>query len=199
MSRHSSYMRGAAVRSPTRPGSLPWLVALSLAGFALADALAIYQVLPGFCGALTLGSLASLTAASMTATGSSGLIGGWVIMLLAMMPPLVAAPMDHVLASSLPRRRMRAAGLLLLGYGSVWLVAGLLLIPLSVAAMLALQRAAFPLAFLIAITWSCSPWAKNYTVNISLIRDGIAKSLIEQVPPYRPLYRQIGALPLDRP
>jgi len=39
---------------------------------------------------------------------------------------------------------------------------------------------------------------KNNTVISSLSRDGIEKFLIEQVGPYRLLYRQIGALPLDR-
>ena len=39
---------------------------------------------------------------------------------------------------------------------------------------------------------------KKYTVSSSLSRDGIMKFLMEQVPPYRPLYPQIGALLLNR-
>jgi len=39
---------------------------------------------------------------------------------------------------------------------------------------------------------------KNNTVISSLSRDGIEKFPIEQVRPYRMLYRQVKALPLNR-
>jgi len=40
--------------------------------------------------------------------------------------------------------------------------------------------------------------SEKNTVSSSLGHDGIPNFLIEQDSPYRPLYRQIGALPLDR-
>ena len=60
-------------------------------------------------------------------------------MLLAMMPPLVAPPLLHVWHRSLPRRRLRAVALFVLGYACVWLTAGALL----AVASLALGAAAF--------------------------------------------------------
>ncbi|MDB5584773.1 MAG: rane protein [Bradyrhizobium sp.] len=153
-------MRGPVVPPVLRHGSLPWLLAVSFAGFLFADILAFYRVLPGFCGALTLGTVATLTEASLHANGATDLLSGWAIMLLAMMPPLVSAPVNHVLASSLPRRRLRSVSVMLVGYGALWLMAGLVFVPLAVATMLALHAAAFPVALFLAVVWSCSPLAQ---------------------------------------
>ena len=153
-------MRGAVVLSLLRQGSLPWLLGVALGGLLLADMLAVYRVLPGVCGALTLGTVTALTGVSLQMTGAAGVIAGWAIMLLAMMPPLVAAPVNHVWEASLPRRRLRAAMMVLVGYAAVWLAAGLVLIPAAIAAMLVLRSAAFPVAFAFALIWSCSPLAQ---------------------------------------
>lgn len=153
-------MRAAPVLSLLRHGSLPWLLGVAVAGLAFADLLAVYQVLPGFCGALTLGTVAALTEASLRVTGLAGVGASWAIMLLGMMPPLVSAPVNHVLESSLPRRRVRAAALLLTAYGAVWLAAGLVLVPLAIAVMLVLHGAAFAITLAVAFVWSCSPLAQ---------------------------------------
>lgn len=153
-------MRFAPVLSLLRHGSLPWLLGVAVVGLTFADLLAVYRVLPGFCGALTLGTVVALTEASLRATGLAGVGVSWAIMLVGMMPPLVSAPVNHVLESSLPRRRMRAAALLLAAYGAIWLAAGLVLLPLAIAVMLVLHGAASAITLAVALVWSCSPLAQ---------------------------------------
>lgn len=86
---------------------------------------------------------------------------GWVVMVFAMMPPLVSPPLNHVTASSLKCRRRRAGAIFLTGYGAIWLAAGLAIVPLALAARLALGGLAFPVTLLAAIIWSCSPLAQH--------------------------------------
>jgi predicted metal-binding membrane protein len=54
----------------------------------------------------------------------SALLGGWLLMLVAMMLPTLAAPLLHVHQRSFRQRRPRALTLFALGYFGVWLLAG---------------------------------------------------------------------------
>jgi predicted metal-binding membrane protein len=81
-------------------------------------------------------------------------------MLGAMMPPLLAPQLRHVVARSLTRRRIRAALLFLLGYLLMWLMAGAVLtlgslLLGSVAIAAAVPRLAA--AALIAVFWQATP------------------------------------------
>src|SRR5256885_10755479 len=52
-------------------------------------------------------------------------------MVLAMMPLLALRQVRHAMRSSVARRRLLAAGLLLAGYALVWMAAGLVMVPLA--------------------------------------------------------------------
>jgi len=95
----------------------------------------------------------------------SKLAGDRALMIVAMMSPLVIAPLGHVRDRSFARRRARAAFLFLAGYAAVWMAAGLALQAIALAA-----RAAAPaplclaLAAMAAIVWQVSP-AKQWCLN----------------------------------
>nr|WP_157784769.1 DUF2182 domain-containing protein [Sinorhizobium fredii] len=84
----------------------------------------------------------------------------WVAMLVAMMAPLLSAPLRHVSRQRLSHRRWRAIGLFLLGYTAVWLAAGVVLIPIAMT----IQAAAYDFAFVpailgcvVALIWQVTP------------------------------------------
>ena len=105
--------------------------------------------------ALAVGSLPSLMV-------------GWALMVVAMMTPLMVAPVRHVLERSFKRRRARSAMLFVAGHGAAWMAAGAVLL----AAMLALRHlAAEPwlsvaVAGAVAFAWQCSP-ARQRCMNRS--------------------------------
>lgn len=57
-------------------------------------------------------------------------LSGWTLMCVAMMVPVVLPALRHVAVNSLRRRRGRALGTFLLGYVGVWVLCGMLLLPL---------------------------------------------------------------------
>ena len=94
-------------------------------------------------------------------------LGMAIAMLVAMMAPLLASPLSHVYHSSLEQRRSRSTALFLLGYLSMWAVAGLLLI--VVAAFLdSLTRLigvpAVGASTMLAVAWQATPW-KQHSLN----------------------------------
>jgi predicted metal-binding membrane protein len=103
------------------------------------------------------GGSASLT--TLTARDAGTLAFDWATMLVAMMLPLMLAPVRHVRDRSLARRRARATALFLSSYFAVWMVAGAVLIPASLA--LRSSGASTTLliagAFAIAAAWQFSP------------------------------------------
>lgn len=74
-----------------------------------------------------------------------------VLMVAAMMPPLVILPVRRAAFASLWRRRHRAAGGFLIGYGLVWLAAAAAMLPLL--ADLRGKSAAASAAFAVAALW----------------------------------------------
>jgi predicted metal-binding membrane protein len=102
-------------------------------------------------------ALWATAAATLTLNPPATLLTGWVIMLVAMMPLLLAAPIVHLQHSSLARRRGRAVACFVAGYGMVWVA---MAVPLGCAALLAhtmLGEAALPAAVAGALAWSASP------------------------------------------
>ena len=78
-------------------------------------------------------------------------------MLVAMMAPLLAAPLGHVLAQSLARRRRRAVALFLLAYALPWVAAAVVLLALAGWLAASQPRWALPLAVLAAALFQASP------------------------------------------
>lgn len=153
---------GGAIRAlaPLRHGSFPWLALVAVAGLAGSQVLTATRVLPGFCGTLSPDALGRVTIASLRSVGVGGIALGWALMVVAMMPPLVSPPLNHVTVSSLKSRRRRAGAIFLTGYGAIWLAAGLAIVPLALAVRLAFGDLAFPYTLVAASIWSCSPLAQ---------------------------------------
>src|ERR1700759_5096318 len=93
----------------------PWPLLFALAGFGLILSAhsAGGAALPAFCGTgmaqllLSSGWPDALELA-LALNPPARLLADWGWILLAMMPPLLAMPLVHVLRSTLPRRRVRA-------------------------------------------------------------------------------------------
>ena len=137
--------------------------------FAVCAAAAIVQI--GSAQVLALPFLCS-DAGQLVATGArwsallwiafalnppAQMAAGWLLMLLAMMPPLLAAPLMHVWRSSLLRRRVRATALFASGYGAAWLAAGGLFVGSAIAIRVVAGSAAPVVGIGLALVWSASP------------------------------------------
>ena len=98
----------------------------------------------------------------------------WVLMVVAMMAPLLVAPVGHVWAQSFVARRIRAVGLFLCGYLAVWTLVGLALVGLGLAVLRA--GVAPPVAVGVvagAVGWQCSP-VKQRCLNRLRAHPGLA-------------------------
>ena len=90
----------------------------------------------------------------------------WLLMLSAMMLPLIAAPLRHVRERSFSHRRARAMFLFVVGYGAVWIIAGIGLQVMALAAQMAASdtRMCLVLSAAAAMLWQVSP-AKQWCLN----------------------------------
>jgi predicted metal-binding membrane protein len=90
-----------------------------------------------------------------------GLAAAWLAMLLAMMPPMLDRPL-----AAAGERGPGAVGLCLLGYGTVWMAAGAVLILLAIAlrALLPAPGAPLAVAALAALAWQAS-FPKRYCLD----------------------------------
>ena len=86
----------------------------------------------------------------LLATNSPGQWGRWALMLVGMMGPLLVAPVLHVRERSFARRRTRGIALFVLGYGAIWMLAAVVLMPLASYLTVASGAA-------IALLWQWSP------------------------------------------
>ncbi|MGJ4947177.1 DUF2182 domain-containing protein [Bradyrhizobium sp. HKCCYLS20291] len=155
--------RAATLRSLARP---PWWILFAMAGGGLVLSAygAVTGAVPAFCSSVASSQISALGEADVlllaVALNPPGrIMGGWAAMLLAMMPPLLAAPLMHVWRSSLPRRRAASVTLFLLGYGMVWMAVGPLLITLAIALQVAGRGSlwVFGATILVALLWSACP------------------------------------------
>jgi predicted metal-binding membrane protein len=91
---------------------------------------------------------------------------GWAVMLIAMMAPLLIAPMRHISDRSLARRRMRAILLFGASYAGVWTAAGLILTMLAQQFRRSAPASRFfvPCGIVLALLWQFSP-AKQRCLN----------------------------------
>jgi predicted metal-binding membrane protein len=148
-----------------------WLVVLASTGLAAWSMLALGQselALPAFCSGGTLWAAPpslSLDLALMLHSPAK-LAADWALMVAAMMSPLLVAPLRHVRDRSFVRRRPRATLLFIAGYAAVWMIAG---VALQAIALAALWAASTPLLCLgvaaaAASVWQVSP-AKQCCLN----------------------------------
>jgi hypothetical protein len=151
--------RAAAYRA------LPCLVAVAIACLVATSGIDASGRASGICGALSAEALATATWATLHTFDIVDLGVGWVLMVGAMMPPLIAGPIGRVLLSSDPRRRSAAIVQLVLGYAAIWMAAGLVFVPVAFGLMIALNGAAFPMLACLALVWSCSPRAHGATAR----------------------------------
>jgi predicted metal-binding membrane protein len=124
--------------------------------------------LPAFCSAETLW-LAPLSASfnlALVFYSPAQLASGWALMVAAMMSPLLVAPLRHVCHRSFAKRRARATLLFVAGYLAVWMIAGVGLQAMALAARWAVSAplVCFGLAGAAATLWQVSP-AKQWCLN----------------------------------
>lgn len=98
--------------------------------------------------------------------GPAKLAFGWTLMVAAMMPPLIAAPLRHVYDRSFASRRTRSMLLFVVGYATVWITAGVGLqaIALATRSAIPVPLVWFSLATAMAMLWQVSP-AKQWCLN----------------------------------
>lgn len=139
-------------------GRPPWplLLVASLCGWTLlllgGQALAV----PALCGELARDPLGGLRAA-LALNGPAILAWSWLVMVLAMTPPLLVHPVRRLWRGSLARRRGRAVALFVSGYGAVWMLSGAALTAAAVALAVTAGSLAFPIAVAVAGAWQVTP------------------------------------------
>lgn len=158
-------MRGARILNSFARPPWPWLFAAAGFGLLLSAGHSGHAQPLLFCGSgparlILAGGWAEALRIALEFNPPGRLMMNWGIMLLAMMPPLLAVPLMHVWRSSLPRRRARALGWFLLGYGAAWMAAGPPLMLLALLLQLLVGTAAFAVLLLLAAVWSASPWQR---------------------------------------
>jgi predicted metal-binding membrane protein len=133
--------------------------------------------LPGFCSASLRMPLSDSFNLAFVLNSPAQLAPGWLLMLAAMMPPLIAAPLRHIRERSFAHRRARAIFLFVVGYGAVWMIAGIGLQVMAVAARLAVSDTLMCLALsaVAATLWQVSP-AKQWCLNRCHRRPPLAAS-----------------------
>ncbi len=104
-------------------------------------------------------SLATLLASNPT----TSLARGWALMLIAMMAPMLVAPIYHISSSSFAQRRGRSIAVFVASYGSVWLAAGCIMVPMELAGRLLVAHPYLPAAVvgLAALFWQVSPFKQR--------------------------------------
>lgn len=122
------------------------------------------------------------------------LMAGWALMLVAMMGPTLLSPIQHILKRSFKKRFTRSALFFVLGYGVVWMAAGVVIVAAVIALNLFFPRSYLPtiVVGLIAVVWQFSPIkqrslnrnhnhrelaAFGYAADIDLFRFGFSHGL----------------------
>ncbi|ADV83105.1 DUF2182 domain-containing protein [Terriglobus saanensis] len=87
------------------------------------------------------------------------LIVGWVVMFVAMMSPMLIAPICHIRLRSLKCRRVRSVGLFVVAYTITWLVLGCWMLTMAAVITTLRARSYLPIGIILAIAliWQFSP------------------------------------------
>jgi predicted metal-binding membrane protein len=141
------------------------LVSISLGAWLL---LVLWSdvALPEFCSAGRQMPLSNSFSVPFALNSAAQLAPSWLLMLAAMTPPLIVAPLKHVRERSFACRRARAMILFVVGYAAVWMIAGTALQLMAFAAQAAASdtRLCFALSASAAMLWQVSP-AKQWFLN----------------------------------
>lgn len=141
------------------------LLLASLAAWAVLLTGGAWLNLPAYCGASARFVAPGWTGLelALALNPPGGLAAAWLVMLLAMMPPLLDRPLGPLVESGSARRRLGAAGLFLLGYGAAWMAAGAMLVLLAIGLRAVLPGPGAPpaVAMLAAAAWQVSPWKRH--------------------------------------
>jgi predicted metal-binding membrane protein len=142
-----------------------WLVVTNLAAWLLPLSWSDLTI-PALCSAGLRTPLPDSFSLALVFNSPMQLAWGWLLMLAAMTPPLIAAPLRHVRERSFAHRRARAMSLFVVGYGAVWMIAGVGLQVMALAAQLASSDTLMCLALSAAVAalWQVSP-AKQWCLN----------------------------------
>lgn len=91
---------------------------------------------------------------------------GWGLMVIAMMLPKLILPIEYIYKSSLKQYRFIMAVLFVLGYISMWLLAGVFMVALIIGFTLWMPQSFVPAIIigLLALIWQFSPM-KQYSLN----------------------------------
>ena len=114
----------------------------------------------GFCSAATLPRvpLTPTLNLAVALNPPAKLACDWMLMVVAMMAPLLVAPLRHVCQRSFAKRRVRASLLFIAGYLVVWLAAGAALQPLALVLRSGLSPlACLGLAATVMLLWQVTP------------------------------------------
>jgi len=106
------------------------------------------------------------------------LVLAWLLMLAAMMPPLLARPVEHLWFGGAAERRSRAVGLFIIAYVAVWTLAGVLLMASAVAIEVLGSAAGVPALAatgFVAFIWQTTP-LKQAALNLCHLRPRISPS-----------------------
>jgi predicted metal-binding membrane protein len=148
-----------------------WLVGLGSASLAAWSVLAFDGsdlIMPAFCSAATPwpAPLSVSFDQALMFNSPAKLASSWALMVVAMMLPLVIAPLRHVRDRSFARRRNRAMLIFVAGYLAVWMAAGVGLQAMALAARWAvpLPLLCLGVAAAVAMGWQVSP-AKQWCLN----------------------------------
>jgi predicted metal-binding membrane protein len=133
---------------------------MAVAGFMIALALPQPLQLSALCGSITWAP-SSVDLLISPQWSPAAAAAAWLVMLVAMMPPLLVQPVTHVWHSSLAARRPRALALFATAYAMIWLTAAAVLFPAAMVLRLGAAGLAAGPALAIAIAWSCSPLAQQ--------------------------------------
>jgi predicted metal-binding membrane protein len=137
------------------------LLAWSMLAFADGD-----LTLPSLCSAGTLWAPSDSLHLVLVLNSPAKFVSGWALMVAAMMPPLIIAPLRYVRDRSFARRRAPAMMLFVAGYAAVWMTAGLGLQAVALAMRWAVPAPllCLGLAAGVALGWQVSP-AKQWCLN----------------------------------
>lgn len=113
------------------------------------------------CAALKSGAAAprSLLPMLFAVNPPASLVMGWAAMLVAMMAPVLIAPICHIRLRSFADRRARSVGLFVAGYAAVWMAMGYVLCAIVLITKFFAARSYLPLAGVAVLTlvWQMSP------------------------------------------
>jgi predicted metal-binding membrane protein len=154
-----------------------WLVVTSLVAWALLASTWSDATPAGLCSASPRIPPPDSFNLAFVLNSPAQLASGWLLMLAAMTPPLIIAPLRHVRERSFAHRRVRAMSLFVIGYGAVWMIAGMGLQVVALAVQLAVSDTPMCLALsaVAAMLWQVSP-AKQWCLNRCHRRPQLAAS-----------------------